>query len=210
MSATAEVRRTTLVTRLIAPIGFGLAGVFFLAAIAEIPLRHAIIDVSRGDIDGANRSFDAARALRPWDVDLPDVAAHAIVTYGLASGDRRSVDAAARWLDRVPGELRRDEQVALDVASLWEARGEYAAARSLLTEVLSRDRDNPAVLLQRGIVEAEAGWAEPAERDFLAAADVVPDDPGPWTNLAVLYQQQGRLADAAAARTRAAAVSHGS
>lgn len=189
--------------RLVATGLGALSLVFLSAAIAEIPLRHAIVDVSRGDVAGAQDDLDAVRVLRPWDVDLPDLAAHAFVTYGLATGDATSVADASKWLSRVPGELRRDEQVELDRSSVDEADHDYAAAEDVLHAVLMADRDDPAVLLQLGIVEAEAGTPDLAARAFRAAAMVVPDDPGPWQDLASLYQSEGREGAAAEASAKA-------
>jgi hypothetical protein len=207
MSERPQERRTSIATRAIGAVCFALGLVFLMAEIAEIPLRHAIVHVSRGEVASADHDFAVAHVLRPWDLDLPDVAAHALVTYGIATGDGAAVGRAAVWLDKVPSELREDEQVMLDRASLDEALGNYIAAERGLTAVLGRDRDNPAVLLQRGIVEAEGGSSASAERDFRAAANVVPDDPGPWADLAVLYQQEGRSSDAAVAKARAEALS---
>jgi hypothetical protein len=188
----------------LAASGLLALGVMFLfGAIAEIPLRHAILDVSKGDPSAAQHDFEAARVLRPWDVDLADVAAHAFITYGIASGDSTSVADSATWLSRVPGELHSDEQVELDTASLAEAHREYSAAESILGHVLTIDRGNPAVLLQRGIVEAEATQDADAQRDFLAATVIAPQDPGPWQDLATLYTQEGKTAQAAAATAHA-------
>lgn len=181
----------------------GLTALFVLAAVAEIPLRRAILDVSAGDIQNAQHSFEVAHALRLWDVDLADVAAHSFVTYGIATDNDEALEAAKHWLARIPTELRRDEQVALDTASVLEAQRDYAKARGVLTSLLALDRDNPAIFLQRGIVEAEAGDASAAERDFLAAASVDPTAPGPWQDLATLYRTQGRSAEAQRAAANA-------
>ena len=193
---------------LAAACGLGvLALVLGLAAVAEIPLRHAIIAVARGDNAAAARDFSAARALRFWDVDLPDLAAHAFATQGLSDGDPAAIAAAGEWLDRVPAELRQDEQVELDAASYAEGMGRYADAIAGLTHVLTVDRYNPAVMLQRGVTEAEASQLDAAERDFLAASSIVPNEPGPWTNLAAIYQEEGRSSEAGAAKARADSMS---
>lgn len=207
LSGPAVVRRRSI-TATLAGASLLLLGVWFLlAAIAEIPLRHAVLDVARGNDQAADRAFAAARDLRLWDIDLPDVAAHAFVTQGLADGDAAAINAAGEWLGRIPHELRNDEQVELDTASVDEAQGQYGAAESVLTRVLTDDHDDPAVLLQRGVVEAEAHSTAAAERDFRSAASVVPDDPGPWSDLAALYTEEHRTDAAAAARARAARLS---
>ncbi|HWC35025.1 MAG TPA: O-antigen ligase family protein [Mycobacteriales bacterium] len=181
-----------------------LAAIFLLAAVAEIPLRHAVIQVGRGNPAGAARDFTAARVLRPWDVDLPDVAAHAFITYGITTNNSDAISQADSWFTRIPAELRRrDEQVELDHASIAEAHADYAAAAQLLTTLLARDRDNPAILLQRGVVEAEAGENTSAERDFKVAAAVAPTDPGPWQDLATLYRTEGNLRAAQRAQAQA-------
>ncbi|HVX68984.1 MAG TPA: O-antigen ligase family protein [Mycobacteriales bacterium] len=180
-----------------------ITAVFLLAAIAEIPLRHAILQVSQGNAAEAASDFAAARVLRPWDLDLPDLAAHAFITYGINARDAASISEGAKWLDRVPSTIGRDEQVELDRASLAEAHGDFAAAERRLTMLLAHDQDNPAILLQRGIVRAESGDTAGAETDFLFTTAVVPRDPGPWQNLATVYRTEGRIDDARRASAHA-------
>jgi O-antigen ligase len=187
----------------VAAVAMGLTVVFVLAGIAEVALRSAILDVGDRDIAGADHQFHVARALRAWDLDLPDVAAHAFLTEAIATDTQSSAVTGQEWLTRVPGALRDDEQVRLDTAQADELFGRLPQARTLLSAVLIDDPDNPAVLLRRGIVEAEQHDDPAAIRDFRQVSEIDVHSPEPWQDLAVVYDHEHRPRAAAAARARA-------
>jgi hypothetical protein len=182
---------------------FALTVIFLAAGIAEIPLRHAIVSLSQGHDAAAESSFNAVRDLRPWDVDLPDTAGHAFVTVASTASDPEAAKFAGIWLRRVPGSLADDEQVRLDVASLEELRGQYAAAAQVLANARAVDPDNPLVILRQGVVAAESHEDPRAVTDFRRAATISPSSPQPWKDLAIVYGQEGRTVAARRAQDRA-------
>jgi hypothetical protein len=178
-----------------------LAAVFLLAGVGEIVLRAATDDVAHGDLAAAGSAFSAARALRPWDVDLPAVALHEFAVSA-GAGNAGAAGYADSWLART-GPVAADEQVVEDHAAVLEAQQHYAPAAELLRAQLRVDHGNPLLLLRLGVLEAEQHRFGPAERDFLAAAHISPTSPEPWQDLATLYGEQGRRAAAAVARRKA-------
>lgn len=176
-------------------------------AIAEIPLRSGIVAAGTGMATRANHDFMIARALRPWDVDLPLQAGHALIAAAGARHDADELSVGLRWLGRIPGSLKDDEQYRLDRASACELAGDFGCARATLDRALADDHDNPLILLRRGVVEAEQHDNAAAELDFTRAAEISPKSPEPWRDLAILYDQEGKQQQANAAQQQAQALS---
>jgi O-antigen ligase len=188
--------------RVVAVAAYGvLALVFVFAGVAEIWLRAAILDTARGDYAAADRGFSVVEHLRPWDADVSLVAAHAFAQQALL--DAEALPVASVWTGDATVHLGDDPQLLVDKASVAEARGDFPSAVALLSAVLGVDPADPVVLLRRGVVHAEAEDYPAAERDLRRAAEISPRSPDPWTDLAVVYDLQGRAADAARAREQA-------
>lgn len=193
------------VSRFLAPAVTGLASllavVFASASVAEILLRQATVSVAHGALDRADSQFALARALRPWDVDLP---AEAVGEFAVAanSGDATAIAFGQKWLRR-SGSVADDEQVIEDDATLLEAAGQYRAALAVLTKQRGLDPDNPLLLLRCGVLQAELHDAAAAEADFRRAAVISPTSPEPWQDLATLYAQEGNTTQADQARAAA-------
>lgn len=176
-----------------------IALLFVFAAVAEIVLRSAFVSAEHGDLQTADRRFHAAQTLRPWDVDIPLVAAHAFAQLSLDNADAARL--AADWIADAPA--TGDPQLLVDEAAVQEAAGQLARADQLLTAALAADHDDPSILLRRGVVRAEAKNYAGAEGDLLHAASLSPTSPDPWRDLAVVYREQGRKPDAARATAHA-------
>jgi Flp pilus assembly protein TadD len=183
-----------------------LAVVLAFAAVAEIPLREGVSALSSGRVEAAQRDFRVARALRPWDVEVNLTAGNAFASAASAGADPQAARDALGWLQpalaRVPG----SEEVLEDRALAHEALGNYAPAIRLLDSAVATDRFNPLLLLRLGVLHAEARQLGPAAGYLLAAARLDPGSPTPWEDLALVYQEEGRPAAAAAARERAASL----
>ena len=179
-----------------------LVVVLVFAALAEIPLRAAIVAMEKGRISRAQADFHAARLLRPWDVEVDLAAGHAFAADALG-GDPAAVGYGLSWLEPVGSRVPGSEQYAEDLAALREAAGNYAAAAALLENALRRDANNPLILLRLGVLDAEQGKPDAAERAFLQVTRITPASPDPWQDLAVLYTKLGRTADSARANARA-------
>jgi O-antigen ligase/Flp pilus assembly protein TadD len=199
--ASTEPRRSVLGRA--AAVGAGVVAlVLALGAVAELPLRRAYSAAQRSDVASADHLFATAHALRPWDADLSAAAGHAFAV--LANDQVPDADAAAgRWLRRALAKLPASPQVLADLAAVAELHRDLSTARRDLAAAARRDPLNPELVLRRGVVEAEAGGSAAAERLFHDAADLAPDDPAPWSDLAVLLRQLGRTADAQAAERNA-------
>ena len=184
-------------------VGYGvLAVVLGFGALAEVPLRLGIEALADGDTDRAADRFATARALRPWDLDVDTVVGHAYAaaaTARTADAAERARRHATRALQRLPDSV----EVRADLASAYEALGDFTTAARYLDEALRRDPYNTHLLLQRGVVAARANDPGTAERLFLRVADLRPDSPAPWRNLERLYREQQRAADTARAAARA-------
>lgn len=174
-----------------------------VCAVAEIPLRSAIVDVTDGNLAAAKDHFDIAQALRPWDVEVPLAAGHAYAAASLA-GVSGAAAYGRPWLVDASRRVPTSEQAQEDLAAVDAGLGDLASARRLLDRALARDRYNPELLLRRGVVEAEQKDYAGAERDFLAAAGIATRSPQPWQDLGTLYALEKRPDDAARAQREAA------
>jgi hypothetical protein len=174
-----------------------------MAAVAEIPLRAAVLAVGEGHLGAAQRDFAAAHDLRPWDVEVDLTAGHAFAVAAAAGAGEPAAADAVRWLTPALARLPGYEPVLEDLASARETLGQFAAATRLLDIALADDRYNPLLLLRLGVLQAEQHEFDAAVRYLLAAAGIDPRSPAPWQDLAIVYLDEGRPAAAAAARLRA-------
>jgi tetratricopeptide (TPR) repeat protein len=78
-------------------------------------------------------------------------------------------------------------------------------ARMRFDNALAGTPDLQEALVNRGALSAHQGDLVAAVADLRAALDIDPSLPPAWTNLAVVFAQQGREREAAIARERAAA-----
>lgn len=203
--ATPAVRRTarTAAERVVPLVAAVVVVVAGLGAVAEVPLRRAVVALHEGSTTEADELFDAARTLRFWDREVSAVAGHAFAVAGSTSGDPGQLALADRWLARRLASGGTSAAVLADLGTVREADGNLADAASLLDRALLLDPHNPDFLLRRGVVAArQEDWAA-AESAFLAATRGAPDSPAPWGNLARVYEVTGRGEDARRAADRA-------
>jgi hypothetical protein len=199
----AAARTEPRALRVAGPVVAGALALFMLlAATAEIPLKSAVIDVTHGDLRGAQHAFNAAHALRPWDVEIPLAAGHAFAAGSLA-GQRDAAAYGETWLRDAVRRVPTSEQAREDLAVVSAAQGDFATALRLLDQALGRDPHNPELLLRRGVVHAQLTQYAAAEHDFLDAASVAVRSPEPWQDLATLYRLEHRDVDADRAREEA-------
>ena len=114
------------------------------AAVAELPLRAALVHASRGELAGAQRDFTLAQRLRPWDASIAADATHAyavLVQDGFPAATRPGLRWAAReraaWPDSVQG--------LSDMATLERAAGAYTAARRDIARAAALDPSDPTL-----------------------------------------------------------------
>jgi O-antigen ligase len=212
----ATLSRRARVTRLATAVTLvGLAAVLGLAALAEIPLRSAVVDVAAGRYQDAQHEFALAEDLRPWDGELEATAGHAFVVAagqdvaanlppgaGPPANEAISyaIPAVARELSDYPDSLQALE----DAAALAELTARPGRAAALLVRAQALSPFDPDVLLSRGVLAASRHQLGEAVALLRRSVSISPTDPGPWQELAVVYGEQGRkgLATAAARRAR--------
>jgi O-antigen ligase len=119
-----------------------LAIVLLAAAVAELPLRAALVHASAGDLAAAERDFDLARDLRPWDPGVAQQATHAYAVLargGSAESARRGLPWARRELSAYPDSIQGLE----DTAALEAAAGQRAAAAMTISQARRLEPANP-------------------------------------------------------------------
>jgi len=130
---------------------------------AEAFNRHGVRCASRGRYAEAVEAFSHALALDPrmraaaWNLEIAAVQPNATALQQLALAER---------LASRPG----DRGARLELARLERLVGNRAAAIRLLAQLLAEDADDPAVLLERGLVDHRAGELKRAEQWYARAA----------------------------------------
>lgn len=133
-----------------------LALLLLAAAVAEIPLRNAIVEAAQGRLGAADHSFHVAEALRPWDPSISATAGHAFAVLA-ALGEPGAARRGAPWTahdvsDDPDGVLSLRDAAVIDVAF-----HRLATARSLLVRANYLDPTDPLVLLALGRDELQQG-----------------------------------------------------
>jgi hypothetical protein len=109
-------------------------------AIAELPLRSALLQAAAGNLAAADRDFHTARDLRPWDAGVAQTATHAFAALALhqaAGASRFGLPWAARELAAYPDSIQGLE----DAATLESAAGRPGAAATLLRKARRLEPD---------------------------------------------------------------------
>lgn len=167
-----------------------LVACFLCGALSQIWLRRGDVAVGRGQLASANRDFNLARDLLPWDPDLPGQVFHQFVASALA-GNSAAVSYARRWDGRAN---TGDEQVLENRAALLELTGDFVGSQRLVSTQLRIDPHNPQFLLLQGVNYANLHSYAQAETSLAEAARIDPTDPDPWQDLALVYKAEGRTA----------------
>jgi O-antigen ligase len=122
---------------------FALLTVVLVAgALAELPLRSALLQAASGNLAAADRDFHLARDLRPWDAGVAQTAAHAyaVLARGRETGAGRfGLPWALKELAVYPDSI----QALQDGASLESAGGRPAAGSRLLRKARRLEPENP-------------------------------------------------------------------
>ena len=175
------------------------------AALAELPLRSGIDAAASDGFAAANRDFDLARSLRPWDGAVAATAAHAYATLA-SDGIASAAGPGARWAHDELSAYPRSLQALEDGAAIDFAAGRLPVAASLLARALRLEPANPDVHVDAGEnALAEHRYAA-AAGFFAAAAAIEPNDSAAWRGLAAADRAEGRTVAARLASERAAAL----
>jgi hypothetical protein len=119
-----------------------LTSILAAAALAEIPLRAALVEAASAHLVAAQDDFHIAEALRPWDAGI---AATAVTAYAALAraGAPGVAQFGAAWSGQVLAAFPRSVQVLEDIATLAEARHDLRSAERLLTRATRIDPSNP-------------------------------------------------------------------
>ena len=169
--------------------GFGvLAVVLAAAALAEIPLRSALVAAGKGQVASAQADFRAARTLRPWDPAVDDYASYA---FGeLASSNVAGAGAAGGpWAQRALSATPDSTEVVADAAAIDLAQGRAQLAAHLLDDQIPNDPLDGTLRLSAAAAALVLGQREKAIR---LAEEAGADDPGDVLKVAILIADARR------------------
>jgi hypothetical protein len=142
-----------------------------------------------------------AIAAKPWDPDLTRRVAFTL--SALVPTSRADVRPVLALLRQACARLPESTECLVTLSTATDLGGDHDGALQAAEAALVIDPSNVDAHLARGIALAELSRPSDAEAAFLRAAQLRPTAPEPWTDLAKLYDAQGRTADANLARARA-------
>lgn len=177
-------------SRVVACAAFGmLTLVLALAALAEIPLRAALVAAGKGQVAAAQSDFKAARALRPWDPAIDDYASYAFAEL-TSSGVAGAASVGAPWADRALEATPGSTEVIADAAAIDIAQGRARHAARLLDDQLPKDPLDGTLRLSAAAAALVLGQRQ---RVIELAEQAGADDPGDVLKVAILIQDARRL-----------------
>jgi hypothetical protein len=144
---------------------------------------------------------ESAIAARPWDPDMTRRVAYTVAALAETSG--ADITYVLVPLRNACAGLPESTECLVALSTASDVSGDHAAALQAAEAALAVDPANVDAHLARGIALAELSRSSDAEAAFLAAAQLRPTAPEPWTDLAKLYDSMGRTGDATAARAKA-------
>lgn len=172
------------------------------AAAAEWPMAAGVGAAGSGDIAGAQRHFQAAKALRPWDSDTALLAAQAFAGPA-AEGDTEAAERAVEWARVSLARTPESVEAGLALSIGYINSGNVPAAKERLDELIVRAPYTSQLYVQRGIAAFGLGQPEQSIADLQTAASQSPESPVPWQVLARVYQRVGQDGNATMAQERA-------
>lgn len=160
------------------------------AAAAEWPMAYGARAAREGDIAGADKYFQRAYSLRPWDSDTSMLAAQAFAGPA-TDGDPVAAANAVRWgsraIERTPHSL--EAGIATAIGHIYS--GDLATAKALLDKLAATAPYSSGVYLQRGVANFGLGRTAESIADLEKAAVLDPKSDTPWRVLAGVYQRLG-------------------
>ena len=179
------------------------AGIGALSLLLGLSLVVGEVQYSRALTAASPRSFaESALASRPWDPDMTRRVAYTVAALAEKSG--ADISYVLVPLRNACANLPESTECLVTLSTASDVSGDHAAALQAADAAIAVDPTNVDAHLARGIALAELSRSSEAEAAFLAAAQLRPSAPEPWTDLAKLYDSLGRSADATAARAKAA------
>lgn len=215
-----SIRQTASATL---PVLLALTGAAWGAGeiFGEYRLTNALDERATNHTASALESLQRGATLAPARFDLDQVSAR-LITDSLNRGELVPIPGSHTRLTGDQGVMRTemiaygldrlerasaiagpDPDVMTDKAELLTAAGRTADALETYEQVLKLYPNSFRAHLGRGLAAANSGDSTLAERSWLHSATLGPRDPRAWTNLGVLYAQQGDNESAVGAFERA-------
>ncbi|MFJ4264870.1 O-antigen ligase family protein [Paenarthrobacter nicotinovorans] len=177
----------------LALVGASLGGA---AAIAEVPMKSGTDLSAGGNVPQATKAFEAAKALRPWDMDIDLLAAQAFAKQAV-QGNGPAAVATRSWAgsatERNPSSA--ETLTALAVGQL--GTGDLPAARQTLDNLIERSPWTSEPYLLRGLAKASDQDLAGAIADVEHAAALTPKPGRALQLLSALYIEAGEPGKAA-------------
>jgi tetratricopeptide (TPR) repeat protein len=203
------------VVRRVTVAALAVWAVFFaVTAASELVLQQAVERVAADPV-AANEMFGGAASIRPWDADLPSIAAETFAAAADASAQQEespgaqtaesahfAITWANRSLERTPA--TQGSLQARGVAS--QALGDLDAAAADFARVAEGNATAQQATYRWGVVEALRGNFDAAREHLEVASRLDPADAAPWSALAYVYQELGLADEADAANAKAIAL----
>lgn len=182
-----------------APAALAVAAAVWISSASLVSEARLAAAISNPSVPGLVAVATAA----PADPDLTIRVGRVLNSYAEATGDGAA--AAASLLKPVCDQLPESTECRLALGDALSLAGQNREATEVLRTGLAIDPTNVDLYLKLGIAEAELGEFEAAQTAFQQAAQLRPAAAEPWQNLAVLYDREGMIAQAEAARAEAEA-----
>ncbi|WP_440708128.1 O-antigen ligase family protein [Herbiconiux sp. YIM B11900] len=162
------------------------------ASAAEIALAIGTSDVASSRFDEAERAFERAESLRPWDVDVDLIAAESFAASAERPGSPViAAQLAASWADRALAAAPDSIAAAKALAVGQQYTGDLPSAVSTLRAAAARAPGDPDVAHRLGGLLTLGNEWEDARIQLERAVRLDPDGVGRWQTLAYLCSLQG-------------------
>ena len=186
------------------PVAFALVALWFAGRelLADRHTQQTLNALIARTPDRALAQAVQAVELRPDMLRVRIALMRSITVSGTPDALRAGIqvlDEALDWSPRDPLVRRERAGLLTSLALATSSATDQAAARSAWQSVAADDPNNAEVLLELGLADAVGGSLADAEETWLRAADLAPRSPTALLNLAQLYLDDGRRAEAVAA-----------
>jgi len=174
-----------------------------VCAVADVRLEEGWVRAVRGDVSGADASFHAAAALRPWD---PDIAILAAQTLGAAqdNGIAGGADLAEPWARSAIAALPGSAQAQFIGGMVAMLRHDAPAAETRLSAAVRLMPADPRAHHELGILRLVTGNLAEARTELERATALDPSATSSWKALADVCRRLDDATCAATAESRTA------
>ncbi|MFJ4268365.1 O-antigen ligase family protein [Paenarthrobacter nicotinovorans] len=183
--------------------GLALVGAFLsgAAAIAEVPMKSGTDLSASGNVPQAAKAFEAAKVLRPWDMDIDLLAAQAFAKQAVRGNGPAAV-ATLAWAGSAAERNPSSAEALTSLAVGQLGTGDLKAARQTLDALIERSPWTSEPYLLRGLAKASDQDLAGAIADVERAAALTPKPGRALQLLSALYIEAGEPGKAAEVEAR--------